>query len=111
MYTLSKDSIRVRNKNKGESFFSESSEALNDNLIGLSKECLTYPTLRKSVGFPSKSKGKIKRDLPCCHVMDRLIQYSNLHSDHLTLIQCSGDAKEKNLDSLESTFSLLKRLV
>ena len=67
MFTLSKDSIRVRNKNKGkrkrnkkvnsknnvedssyehiglssnnsnESFLSESSDTLNDDLIGLSK--------------------------------------------------------------------------
>ena len=73
MYTLSKDSIRVRNKNKGkrkknkkvdsrnsveessyehiglssnnsnESFLSESSDTLNNDLIGLSKQRLTYP--------------------------------------------------------------------
>ena len=73
MYTLSKDSIRVRNKNKGkrkktkkvdsrnsveessyeyiglssnnsnESFLSESSHTLNDDLIALSKQHLTYP--------------------------------------------------------------------
>ena len=73
MFTLSKDSIRVRNKNKGkrkrnnkvnskssveessyehfdlgsnnsnESFLSESSDTLNDDLIGLSKQRLTYP--------------------------------------------------------------------
>ena len=73
MNTLSKESIRVRNKNKGkrkknkkvdsrnsveesfhehsslsrnnwnESFLSESSDTLNDDLIGLSKKCLTYP--------------------------------------------------------------------
>ena len=73
MNTLSKESIRVRNKNKGkrkknkkvysrnsvekssyehiglssnntnESFLSESSDTLNDDLIGLSKQCLTYP--------------------------------------------------------------------
>ena len=70
--TLSKESIRVRNKNKGkwkknkkvdsrnsadessyehiypsiinstEFFLSESSDTLNDDLIGLSKQCLTY---------------------------------------------------------------------
>ena len=70
--TLSKESIRVRNKNKGEwkknkkvdsrnsadessyeridrsiinsteSFLSESSDTLNDDLIGLSKQCLIY---------------------------------------------------------------------
>ena len=73
MYTLSKDSIGVKHKNKGkkkrnkkvnsknsieessyeniglnsnssnESFFSESSDTLNDDLLGLSKQCLTYP--------------------------------------------------------------------
>ena len=73
MNTLSKESIRVRNKNKGkrkknkkvdsrnsveessyehiglssnnsnESFLSESSDTLNDDLIGLSKQRLTYP--------------------------------------------------------------------
>ena len=73
MYTLSKDSIRVRNKNKckrkknkkvnsrysveessyehiglcsnnsDESFLSESSDTLNDDLIGLSKQRLTFP--------------------------------------------------------------------
>ena len=71
MNTLSKESIRVRNKNKGkrkknkkvdssveessyeriglssnnlnESFLSESFDTLNDDLIGLSKQCLTYP--------------------------------------------------------------------
>ena len=73
MNTLSKESIRVRNKNKGkirknkevdsrnsveessyqhiglssnnmnESFFSESSDTLNDDLIGLSKQRLKYP--------------------------------------------------------------------
>ena len=73
MYTLSKDSIRVRNKNKGkrkrnkkvntrnsveesshehiglssnnlnESFLSESSDTLNDDLIGFRKQRLTYP--------------------------------------------------------------------
>ena len=73
MYTLSKVSIRERNKNKGkrkknkkvnsrnsveessyehiglcsnnsnESFLSESSDTLNDDLIGLSKQRLTYP--------------------------------------------------------------------
>ena len=72
MYTLSKDSIRVRNKNKGkrrrnkkvdsrnsveessyeciglssnnsiEFFLSESSDTLNDDLVGLSKQRLTY---------------------------------------------------------------------
>ena len=70
--TFSKESIRVRNKNKGkwkknkkvdsrnsadessyeridpsiinstESFLSEYSDTLNDDLIGLSKQCLTY---------------------------------------------------------------------
>ena len=73
MNTLSKESIRVRNKNEGkrkknkkadsrnsveessyehigrnsnntnESFLSESPDTLNDNLIGLSKQRLTYP--------------------------------------------------------------------
>ena len=73
MYTLSKDSIRVRNKNKGkrkknkkidsrnsvekssydhiglssnnstESSLSESSDTLNDDLTGVSKQRLTYP--------------------------------------------------------------------
>ena len=73
MNTLSKESIRVRNKNKGkrkknkkvdsrnsveessyehidlssnnsnESFLSESSDTLNGDLIGLSKQRLTYP--------------------------------------------------------------------
>ena len=73
MNTLSKESIRVRNKNKGkrkknkkvysrnsvekssyehiglssnntnESFLSESSDTLNDDLIGLSKQRLEYP--------------------------------------------------------------------
>ena len=73
MNTLSKESIRVRNKNKGKrkknkkvnsrnsveessyehiglsgnntnnSFLSESSDTLNDDLIGLSKQRLTYP--------------------------------------------------------------------
>ena len=73
MNTLSKESIRVRNKNKGkrkkntkvysrnsvekssyehiglssnntnESFLSESSDRLNDDLIGLSKQRLKYP--------------------------------------------------------------------
>ena len=73
MNTLSKESIRVRSKNKGkrkknkkvdsrnsveessyehiglssnntnESFLSESSDTLNDDLIGLSKQCLIYP--------------------------------------------------------------------
>ena len=73
MYTISKDSIRVRNKNKGkrkrnkkinsrnsveessyervdlnsnnsnESFLSESPDTLNDDLIGLIKQRLTYP--------------------------------------------------------------------
>ena len=73
MNTLSKESIRVRNKNKGkrkknkkvdsrnsveessyehiglssndsnESFLSESSDTLNNNLIRLSKQRLTYP--------------------------------------------------------------------
>ena len=73
MNTLSKESIRVRNKNKGkrkknmkvdsrnsveessyehiglssnntnESFLSESSDSLNDDLIGLSKQRLKYP--------------------------------------------------------------------
>ena len=73
MNTLSKESIRVRNKNKGkrkknkklysrysvekssyehiglisnntnESFLSESSDTLNDDLIGLSKQRLKYP--------------------------------------------------------------------
>ena len=73
MKTLSKESIRVKNKSKGkrkknkkvdsrksveessyehiglssnnsnESFLSESSDTLNDDLIGLSKQCLTYP--------------------------------------------------------------------
>ena len=72
MNTLSKESIRVRNKNKGkrkkskkvnsrnsveessfehiglsinnsnQSFLSESSDTLNNNLIGLSKQHLTY---------------------------------------------------------------------
>ena len=72
MNTLSKESIRVRNKNKGkrkknkkvcstnnidkssyeytglssnntnESFLSESSDSLNDDLIGLSKQRLKY---------------------------------------------------------------------
>ena len=72
MYTLSRDSIRVRKKNKAkrkrikkvnsrisveefsyehiglnsnksnESFLSESSDPLNDNLIWLSKQCVTY---------------------------------------------------------------------
>ena len=76
MYTLSKDSVRVRNKNKdkrkrnkkvnsrnsveessyehiglssnnsNESFLSESSDTLNDNLIELSKQRLTYPKNR-----------------------------------------------------------------
>ena len=73
MYTLSKDSIRVRNKTEGkrkrnkkvnssdsieessydhidlnssnsnESFLLESLNTLNDDLIELSKQCLTYP--------------------------------------------------------------------
>ena len=66
MNTLSKEPIRVRNKNKGkrkknknvdsrneliglssnntnESFLSEYSDTLNDDLIGLSKQRLTYP--------------------------------------------------------------------
>ena len=73
MNTLSKESIRVKNKNKGkrkknkkvysrnsiekssyehiglsnnntnESFLSESSDTLNDDLIGLSKQRLKYP--------------------------------------------------------------------
>ena len=73
MNTLSKESTRVRNKSKGkrkknkkvdsrnsveessyehiglssnnsnESFLSESSDTLNDDLIGLSKQRLTYP--------------------------------------------------------------------
>ena len=73
MYTLSKDSMRVRNKNKGkrkrnkkvnsrnsfeessfkhislnttnsnEPFLSEFSDTLNDDLIGLSKQLQTYP--------------------------------------------------------------------
>ena len=73
MNALSKESVRVRNKNKGkrkknkkvdsrnsveesfhehsslsrnnwnESFLSEYSDTLNDDLIGLSKKCLTYP--------------------------------------------------------------------
>ena len=73
MYILSKDSTRARNKNKGkrkrnkkinsrnnveesayeriglnnnnsnESFLSESPGTLNDDLIGLSKQRLTYP--------------------------------------------------------------------
>ena len=73
MNTLSKESFRVRNKNKGkrkknkkvdsrnsveksyyehlglssnnsnESFLSESSDTLNDDLIGLSKQRLAYP--------------------------------------------------------------------
>ena len=72
MNTLSKESIRIRNKNKGkrkknkvsfrnsvekssyehiglsnnnsnESFLSESSDTLNDDLIGLSKQRLKYP--------------------------------------------------------------------
>ena len=72
MYTLSKDSIGVKHKNKGkkkrnkkvnsknsieessyenislnsnssnESFFSEPSDTLNDDLLGLRKQCLTY---------------------------------------------------------------------
>ena len=72
MYTLSKDSIKVTNKNKGkkkknkvdsrnsdeessyehidlssnnsnESLLSESSDTLNNDLIGSSKQRLTYP--------------------------------------------------------------------
>ena len=73
MYTPSKDSVRVKNKNKGkrkenkkvdsrnsvegssyehiglrsnksnESFLSESSDSLNSDLIGLSKQRLTCP--------------------------------------------------------------------
>ena len=71
MNTFSKESITVRNKNKGkrkknkkvdssveessyehiglnsnnsnESFLSESSGTLNDDLIGLGKQCLRYP--------------------------------------------------------------------
>ena len=73
MYTLSKDSIRIRNKNKGnrkrnkkvnfrnsveessyehvglssnnsnQSSLPELSDALNDDLIGLNEQCLTYP--------------------------------------------------------------------
>ena len=73
MYTFSKDSVRVRNKNKGkrkrntkvnsrnsfeessyehirlnsnnlnESFLSKSSDTLIDDLIGLSKQRQTYP--------------------------------------------------------------------
>ena len=73
MNTFSKESIRVRNKNKSktkknkkvdsrnsveessyehiglsinklnESYLSESSDTLDDDLIGLSKQCLTYP--------------------------------------------------------------------
>ena len=73
MNTFSKESIRVRNKNKSktkknkkvdsrnsfeessyehigpssnksnESFLSESSDTLDDDLIGLSKQCLIYP--------------------------------------------------------------------
>ena len=88
-YSLSEDSIRVRNRNEGkrkrnkkvnsrnrvqgssyeniglnsnnsnESFLSKSSDTLNDNLIGLSKQSLTYP--KKPDHKPPQNKFREKQ--------------------------------------------------
>ena len=92
MNTFSKESIRVRNKNKSktkknkkvdsrnsveessyehtglsinksnESFLSESSDTLDVDLIGLSKQCLTYPNRPPQYKFRGKQISKPSPD-------------------------------------------------